>query len=228
MSTRLFDRSTSNMFQPKRELLRSTGGKMGFTLLLLLAFQLLSLCLSAQNEDFLKYRPFAGETISSILNKFQLPNNRKSIKTFYQINKLSTADQIFTHKSYNLPILLYTYNGQSIRSTIGNQNWDLAVNIQNYNLELFKKGIKDGDYRKSRELWVPAHFLRDSFEPKVVLAAGEETLEIPLFGKEHEKFPLLSHKLEGRVYYLVAGHGGPDPGAMSKFGNWDICEDEYS
>ncbi len=195
---------------------------------LLLTFFATLMALKAQEAPYLNYRPYGGETISSILEKHDLPSHRKAIKTFYQINQLELNAPIYTHKVYKLPILKYTYNGNSIRSTIGNSNWDLAVNIQTYNITLHKKGVKSGDYRKDEELWVPAHFLHEKHSPQFVLTSGESFLEIPLFGKDHSKFPIKSNKLNNGVFYLVAGHGGPDPGAMSKYSNYDICEDEYS
>jgi len=34
--------------------------------------------------------------------------------------------------------------------------------------------------------------------------------------------------LSGTVFYLASGHGGPDPGAIGKFGNALLPEDEYA
>jgi len=188
----------------------------------------ISSSLYGQDRAYVMYQPNTGETISSILNKFQLPDDQKTLRTFYQLNKLGLQDPIYTHKSYKLPLIQYTYNEKSIRSTINNQDWDLAVNIQNYNLNLYRKGIKSGDYRVDNNLWVPPHLLRSTSKPQVILTSGKKSLEIPLFGPKHKDFPVLSSKLEKKVFYLVAGHGGPDPGAMSRYNSWDICEDEYS
>lgn len=49
-----------------------------------------------------------------------------------------------------------------------------------------------------------------------------------IFGEKYAATPLLDTKLKGHVYYLVAGHGGPDPGAMSKIEQGWLCEDEYA
>ncbi|WP_246859280.1 N-acetylmuramoyl-L-alanine amidase [Spirosoma sp. KCTC 42546] len=35
-------------------------------------------------------------------------------------------------------------------------------------------------------------------------------------------------KLKGAVYYLVSGHGGPDPGAIGRYGKYVLPEDEYA
>ncbi|WP_430810450.1 MULTISPECIES: N-acetylmuramoyl-L-alanine amidase family protein [unclassified Carboxylicivirga] len=50
----------------------------------------------------------------------------------------------------------------------------------------------------------------------------------PLFGKERERFPLESSSLKGAAFYLVAGHGGPDPGAIGQYGEHALHEDEYA
>jgi N-acetylmuramoyl-L-alanine amidase len=55
-----------------------------------------------------------------------------------------------------------------------------------------------------------------------------ETKMFPIFGKDHETVIPKSEKLDGAVYYLVSGHGGPDPGAMATHKEQQIAEDEYA
>ncbi len=55
-----------------------------------------------------------------------------------------------------------------------------------------------------------------------------ETREFAIFGEEHSTVRINSDNLKGAVYYLVSGHGGPDPGAMAKYGGTTIAEDEYA
>lgn len=50
----------------------------------------------------------------------------------------------------------------------------------------------------------------------------------PLFGKDYERIEILDQRLKGAIFYLVSGHGGPDPGAMGKTGKNILCEDEYA
>lgn len=50
----------------------------------------------------------------------------------------------------------------------------------------------------------------------------------PLFGKTYEQVEIIDQQLKGAVFYLVSGHGGPDPGAMGKIGKNILCEDEYA
>ena len=57
-------------------------------------------------------------------------------------------------------------------------------------------------------------------------AANIRTYEI--FGEKYKDVAITSNELEGAIYYLVSGHGGPDPGAMGKYGSHTLCEDEYA
>lgn len=52
--------------------------------------------------------------------------------------------------------------------------------------------------------------------------------EHPIFGEAYSKVPIRDNALEGAVYYLIAGHGGPDPGAVTQYGNRTISEHEYA
>ena len=55
-------------------------------------------------------------------------------------------------------------------------------------------------------------------------ATGKE----PLFGKALASYPITSRELAGATFYLVGGHGGPDPGAIGKYQGHDLHEDEYA
>ena len=50
----------------------------------------------------------------------------------------------------------------------------------------------------------------------------------PIFGKAYEQVKPIDNALQGAIYYLVSGHGGPDPGAVGRYGNHTLCEDEYA
>lgn len=50
----------------------------------------------------------------------------------------------------------------------------------------------------------------------------------PLFGPGLQHVPISSHQLDDACFYIVSGHGGPDPGAIGKIGNAQLHEDEYA
>ena len=50
----------------------------------------------------------------------------------------------------------------------------------------------------------------------------------PLFGKALASYKVTSSDLKGACFYLVSGHGGPDPGAIGRIGSVELHEDEYA
>lgn len=59
-------------------------------------------------------------------------------------------------------------------------------------------------------------------------AALGRTFREPLFGKELEQVRVSGNRLKGACFYVVSGHGGPDPGAIGKVGGVELHEDEYA
>lgn len=49
-----------------------------------------------------------------------------------------------------------------------------------------------------------------------------------IFGSAYQNVKIRSSQLKGAVYYLKSGHGGPDPGAVARYQNHLLCEDEYA
>ncbi|MBU2948739.1 N-acetylmuramoyl-L-alanine amidase family protein [Zobellia uliginosa] len=68
----------------------------------------------------------------------------------------------------------------------------------------------------------------DSIQDKTKEIKKIEGKNYTIFGKDHETVLPKSKLLKDAVYYLVSGHGGPDPGAMAKYGGKSIAEDEYA
>jgi N-acetylmuramoyl-L-alanine amidase len=121
-------------------------------------------------------------------------------------------------------------------------DWDLAVRIAEFNRILQHKGLRTSSYEESKILWVPFFEVKNADHPMTVrmenIEKEEEPAEktipmkdveinIPLFG-ESSKLSMQSQRLKGKVFYVVSGHGGPDPGAMAECGGHTLCEDEYA
>ncbi|NLB26520.1 MAG: N-acetylmuramoyl-L-alanine amidase [Bacteroidales bacterium] len=58
--------------------------------------------------------------------------------------------------------------------------------------------------------------------------SGKNIIKLDIFGKDYSEVEIINNKLNGAVYHLMSGHGGPDPGAVGKYGDWLLCEDEYA
>ncbi|MDR0939554.1 MAG: N-acetylmuramoyl-L-alanine amidase [Mediterranea sp.] len=50
----------------------------------------------------------------------------------------------------------------------------------------------------------------------------------PLLGKRDAEVKISSNRLAGCCFYVVSGHGGPDPGAIGRIGKHQLHEDEYA
>lgn len=58
--------------------------------------------------------------------------------------------------------------------------------------------------------------------------SNNKNLRQPLFGKELAEVKVTGSRLKGTCFYVVSGHGGPDPGAIGRIGNVELHEDEYA
>ncbi|WP_347922622.1 N-acetylmuramoyl-L-alanine amidase [Pontimicrobium sp. SW4] len=68
--------------------------------------------------------------------------------------------------------------------------------------------------------------LKNSKSKEIIPALEKE--EFSIFGEEYASVVIEDKKLEGAIYYLISGHGGPDPGATEIYNKTLISEDEYA
>lgn len=198
-----------------------------------------------------------GEGAGELLKRHLLTPHECNLEEFYKINDLSTGGYLILGKIYKLPLLIVSYNGKSIRSTIGVDDFNYAKKIEKLNLDLLEVGIRDRHYTENNRLWVPvAEFdcekAESGFTPAIetssyissslfnvsrsALAAHGEELKtagvtrilVPLMGENYENIEIEDYSLAGQVFYIISGHGGPDPGAVCKSCPQMMCEDEYA
>jgi len=72
-----------------------------------------------------------------------------------------------------------------------------------------------------------SYLLPDTLALKKVEEIDTRTAYL-IFGEEFAKVDSVSNRLDDTVYYLISGHGGPDPGAVEKYTDKLIAEDEYA
>lgn len=60
------------------------------------------------------------------------------------------------------------------------------------------------------------------------LSSFSKNKKEPLFGKSYSSYKVESNTLKGAVFYLVSGHGGPDPGCIGRYQGKELHEDEYA
>ncbi|HEX5112639.1 MAG TPA: N-acetylmuramoyl-L-alanine amidase [Saprospiraceae bacterium] len=184
----------------------------------------------------------SGDGIIVLLNRYELDEYDCNLDKFLELNKLAVDDYLMEGKEYKIPVMIYAYNGQSIRSTLGISDLEKAKRIANYNRLILNRNLRRSDYESSKILWVPYHELNcpeknsapvASVTKKDLPDSDDSAVEInnsstAIFGPEYCKLKARSENLKGKVFYISSGHGGPDPGAMATCGNYNICEDEYA
>ena len=58
--------------------------------------------------------------------------------------------------------------------------------------------------------------------------AKNQEIKEPLFGKKLSHVKVTGSSLTGACFYIVSGHGGPDPGAIGRLNGHELHEDEYA
>lgn len=197
---------------------------------ILVLLMLLSGIMLAEDFQHLEAKVQPGDGAYHFLNRYNVSTSDCNLEYFRKINKLSDDLVLIADRTYKLPVIIYKYNGTSIRTTIGNNDLDLAKKIQAFNEKLHQKGIRKNDYRTDNILWVPWDLLNCNQAQKIVSieTTTKSTKSFPIFGEKYKDVTIIDTRLTGNVYYIVAGHGGPDPGAMGKYKGKTLCEDEYA
>ena len=190
--------------------------------------------MSTSNGNFLYHHQVVarpGDGPIRILDRYNLGEASCNMQMFYELNRLEAGDPLLAGTKYFLPVRIYRYDGKSIRSTIGDNDYEKALRIQQYNRWLLKNQLRKRSYEQSKILWVPYHELNcaGGIPPNRTQAKPvAKSLHLPLLGKLPANVKLKSDRLQGKVFYLIAGHGGPDPGAIGRRGKTMLCEDEYA
>lgn len=211
-------------------------------LVLLLIFLHFSILLS--EERFVRVEVKKGETIQILFNKWEIPFTNENLLKFKELNsKKVKQDKIFWGVTYRLPILVYSKDDfeSSILPIIED---GIYKKILEYNSKIFAKGI----YPKKDKILITYDFFKTiniSIETQSENKALRESSKFqstnkrqicepiskflnPYYGEKHQKIKYINNSLKGCAFYLISGHGGPDPGAIGKYRNFEMAEDEYS
>ncbi len=214
-------------------------------------FVLLSFQVSAFESYYLKVRVQKGEGSYALMRRYKLDTESCNLQKFFELNNIDQKTQLSYEVEYFLPIEIVKYNGSSIRSTLNISDWEQAVQIKEYNEAIQKRKLRKTMYTDSKILWVPHHLVNCYQESSKELAtkptqAAKPAAETkptsktpakiakgnirvqPLFGEKYKNVTIRDESLKNKVYYIISGHGGPDPGAMCTTCPNTLCEDEYA
>ncbi len=106
-------------------------------------------------------------------------------------------------------------DGDGIHSLLKRYNKDTPELYQAF-IDINKKQLGKNNYLiKGKEYILPQ-------------LNSKKTLSFDIFGEKHKSVEIVDQQLKGAVFYIVAGHGGPDPGAQGKRNGHTLSEDEYA
>lgn len=116
--------------------------------------------------------------------------------------------------------------GDGIYSLLRKQGLDPAAYYSDF------VSLNEHAIRKNRQLYEGRMYLiphgpnpGETMGTDVPIDTGSE---YPIFGSTYALVTPKSNRLNGAVYYLISGHGGPDPGAIENHNGKTIAEDEYA
>ncbi len=213
------------------------------TIISLFAINFQLLCVSPEVGSYLKVSPRKGDAIINLLKRYSL-EGQSNMEFFIKRNSnlLGPQNGLFMHKEYELPILVASFNGVNIRTSLNISDYNIAKKIQDYNISMHSKKLKKHDYRTDKILWVP--FLELGIENMMQIKQGDAPSKtgakqddalsknairnLALFGDKSSAFKKTDSKLQDHIFYLIAGHGGPDPGAIGYRDGNELHEHQYA
>ena len=174
-----------------------------------------------------------GNGVLDLLGRFKIARNMQNVEYFQRINSGSFDRNggLLLGNTYILPIQVVQFDGHTIRSTLKISDFDLAKKIENYNLKVETAKLKQGHYKTTRELWVPFEIL--VLDSNLLAGISQKTkskeeVQIDYSFLKDAKINRVSKRLEGMAFYVIPGHGGPDPGAIGTRNGIDLHEHEYA
>ena len=81
--------------------------------------------------------------------------------------------------------------------------------------------LNEKKLKGKHELKLGVKYILPPLRGKADASAGKseaQCLEEPLFGKKLKEVQVKGNSLKGACFYIVSGHGGPDPGAIGRVG----------
>lgn len=191
-------------------------------LLIFWIFLLIHIASAKTGTEFVTATARPSEGIMALLRRYHLPADAFMVQKFQELNTayFQARSDLLANQSYRMPIYIYRFDGRSIRSSLGISDYPRAKRIEIYNQTIHRSGLVPQPFQKSGRLWVPFYEI-DS------VSSRPATTEI-YFGPQYQDIQPIDASLKGHVYYLVSGHGGPDPGAIGIRNNIKMYEDEYA
>ena len=123
---------------------------------------------------------------------------------------------------------VFAKKGDGIYSLLRNQGMNPYQYYAQF-IELNRSNLRDTIHLyEGRTYLLPPIIKFDSIEVKTIEKKLEITVSHKIFGEKFKETAIKSNRLKGNIYYLISGHGGPDPGTITTYNSKMLAEDEYA
>jgi len=172
-------------------------------------------------QDYVTATARRGEGMLSLLRRYGLEPDIIQQAHFQKINqdRVKKDGGLIAGNRYTLPIQKMAYDGLSIRTSLNLTDARTIEAIDLYNFKAYQSGLRRQPYTRDKELWVPLALAPDP-------PARDKSADAPIAADLDVR--KTGSSLRGYMFYLDAGHGGPDPGAIGRRGRDFLYEDEYA
>lgn len=167
-----------------------------------------------------KATPKAGEGISTFLLRYNR-SPKKYYDDFIELNKkkLGKDPSLKLGETYLIPSVK---KRDSIIKNTPAKKEDAKKKEKEEKIENTGKKEKGTSGKKDEEQE------KQEVEERIEPVSRKKKNYEPLFGPALANVKATSNRLAGTCFYVVSGHGGPDPGAIGKVGTHELHEDEYA
>jgi N-acetylmuramoyl-L-alanine amidase len=174
-----------------------------------------------------KFKIIAGKVYK--LPLIIVPYNGKNIRSSTGIKDMATAKKI---EKLNSDLLKVGIRDQHFKSSkkiwvpIAEFDCDYGTVSEDNNVESRGKTLTPSlPVKETTEELSNLNYTPTGTELK---RKGIKTIHVPLMGKGYDIVHIEDYSLSGHVFYIISGHGGPDPGAVCTDCPEQMCEDEYA
>lgn len=145
-----------------------------------------------------------GDNVTTLLKRYYLNSYDCNVDQFYTLNKLKKGAKLQAKKKYYIPVLIYHYNGKSIKTSVGFDDWEPAYRIKKYNERILSKKLRRSSLVKSKIIWVPHHEIycmnsSPADKPTVEDAPVASTNVSPSKKEKKERPPKADDKIDDKI-----------------------------
>jgi len=192
--------------------------------------------ISAQTLDTIRAKAQKSDGIYSLLRNNGFPPNAY-IKDFLELNrkKLNGGTSLVLGEEYILAVLkraekdTTAFKHEKDSKDVKKVTLKTTINKESVN-KVEEKVTTEVLSKEDNPISLEDSIKKSQNEVRLVglPASNDLFVNYPLFGEELSQVEIENDDLKGAVFYLISGHGGPDPGSVETVDGKLLAEDEYA